>query len=209
MAAGKIKASAKDIEISLVVDPSTTAPLRIATRAGYTGWVYTQKTTPIQVSGEVLLKGRRIDIASPTHMGLMDWTAGYMRRQTFWNWAASAATLPDGRSFGMNLACGVNETSFTENAFWIDGEMTPVDMVQFKFDPENFYAPWRVTSRDGKIDLTFTGAQQRSEHINAGLVATKFTQLMGEFEGTLKTGDNTIIKISHCPGWAEDHYAKW
>jgi len=209
MADNTITAAAKDIDIHLAIVPAATKPLRIATRAGYTGWVYTQKTTPINVSGEVLLKGRRIPIASPSHMGLMDWTAGYMRRKTFWNWAASAATLPDGRSFGMNLACEVNETSFTENAFWIDGKMTKVDMVQFEFNPENFYAPWHVTSRDGKIDLTFTGAQQRSEHINAGLVATKFTQLMGEFEGALKTGDNKTIHISHCPGWAEDHYAKW
>ncbi len=205
----KISAKAKDIEIDLDIDRSSTAPLRICTKAGYKGWVYTQKTSPIHVTGKVVHKGRHIDISSPTHMGLMDWTAGHMRRQTFWNWAATAATLDDGRSLGLNLSCGVNETSFTENAFWIDGKMTKVDLVHFDFNPDNFYDPWKIKSLDGKIDLKFTGRQHREENINAGLVATKFTQLMGEFKGSLKTDDNQVIKINNCPGWAEDHYAKW
>ncbi|MEZ4550591.1 MAG: DUF2804 family protein [Desulfobacterales bacterium] len=37
-----------------------------------------------------------------------------------------------------DLACGVNETSYTENAFWIDGRMTKVDTVAFDFNPEKF-----------------------------------------------------------------------
>jgi hypothetical protein len=33
--------------------------------------------------------------------------------------------------------------------------------------------------------------------------------MMGVFNGTLMTDDNTAVKIKNCPGWAEDHYAKW
>jgi len=101
---GKISAKAKNIAIDLKFDASGTAPLRICTKAGYKGWVYTQKTSPIKVTGTVDYKDRHIDISSPAYMGLMDWTAGYMRRETFWNWAATATTLPDGRSFGLNLS---------------------------------------------------------------------------------------------------------
>ncbi len=205
----KISAKAKDIEIDLEFDRSQTSPLRICTKAGYKGWVYTQKTSPINVTGKVIHKNRQIDISSPAYMGLMDWTAGYMRRETFWNWAATASTLPDGRSIGLNLSCGVNETSFTENAFWIDGKMTKVDMNHFEFNPDNFYDQWKIKSLDGKVDLVFDGKQHRKENINAGLVATKFTQLMGDFNGTLTTDDGEVIKIEDCPGWAEDHYAKW
>lgn len=209
MEKSRIFAKAKDMEIDLEFDRSAASPLRICTRAGYKGWVYTQKTSPINVTGKMTHKGRQIDISSPTYMGLMDWTAGHMRRETFWNWTATASTLPDGRSLGLNLSCGVNETSFTENAFWIDGKITKVDLVNFEFDPDNFYNEWKIKSLDGKIDLKFNGKQHREENINAGIVATKFTQLMGDLDGTLKTDDGEEIKIRNCPAWAEDHYAKW
>ena len=205
----RISARSKGMDIDLTFDRAGTAPLRICTKAGYSGWVYTEKSSPITISGRITTEDRQIEIASPSHMGLMDWTAGYMRRETFWNWAASAWTLPDGRSFGLNLACGVNETSYTENAFWIDGRMTKVDTVAFDFNPENFYDPWTITSLDGKIHLRFEGKKHRAENINAGLIATRFTQLMGNLSGTLTTDAGEKIILKDCPGWAEDHYAKW
>jgi hypothetical protein len=206
---GKIKAKSKNIELDLELDTSSTSPLRICTKAGYKGWVYTQKTSPINLTGKMTLNGRSVDISSPDYMGLMDWTAGYMRRETFWNWASIATTMPDGRSLGMNLSCGVNETSFTENAFWVDGKMIKTDTINFEFNPDNFYDQWKIKSLDGKVDLTFNADLHREENINAAVVATRFTQLMGVFKGTLKTDDGEVIKISNCPGWAEDHYAKW
>jgi hypothetical protein len=206
---GRLSAQTKDVKIDLTFDVARTSPLRICSRAGYTGWVYTQKTTPIHLSGEITVNGQSTALESPTHMGLMDWTAGYMRRQTFWNWAASASALPDGRTFGMNLSCGVNETSFTENGFWIDGKLTKVSTVYFEFNPKNFYDPWRITSADGKVDLVFESENHRAENVNALIIATRFTQMMGVFNGTLKTDDNGPVKIKNCPGWAEDHYAKW
>jgi hypothetical protein len=205
----KLFAKTKNVEIDLAFDVSGTSPLRVCSRAGYRGWVYTQKTTPIHLTGEITVNGEKTKLTSPEYMGLIDWTAGYMRRETFWNWAASASVLPDSRTFGMNLSCGVNETSFTENGFWIDGKLTKVSTVGFEFNPKNFYDPWRITSADGKVNLMFESENHRSENVNALVIATRFTQMMGVFTGTLKTDDNSVIKINKCPGWAEDHYAKW
>ncbi|MDA8403348.1 MAG: DUF2804 domain-containing protein [Desulfobacteraceae bacterium] len=209
MQGNKISARSKDIELDVTMDLRDTAPLRVCTRAGYKGWTYTRKTSPIPLTGTISFNGRRVELSSPAHMGLMDWTAGFMRRETFWNWAAIAATLPDGRPLGLNLSCGVNETSFTENAFWVDGRLTKVSTVLFQFDPDNLYAPWSITSPDDKIRLTFQAGQHRAENINGGVVATKFNQMMGVFNGTLATDDGEVIPIAGCPGWTEDHYAKW
>lgn len=205
----RLTAKTKNVEIDITFDASKTNPLRLCSRAGYRGWVYTQKTTPIALSGELTIDGRRIPLSSPEYMGLTDWTAGYMRRETFWNWAASASVLADGRTFGMNLSCGVNETSFTENGFWINGKLTKVSTVCFDFNPQNFYDPWKISSADGKVNLIFESEQHRQEKVNALIIATRFTQMMGVFKGTLKTDDTEIIHIENCPGWAEDHYAKW
>jgi len=206
--AGSIKARAGDIEIDVALDTAI-PPLRLCTRAGYRGWVYMEKTTPINLSGRVGYRGRTIDVSSPAYRGLMDWTTGYMRRDTYWNWAATATTLPDGRSLGLNLSCGVNETSFTENAFWIDGSLTKVDMSNFVFNSRNLYEPWRITSADRKVDLTFYPETHRGESVNALFIKSKFTQLMGVFSGRLRTEAGESIEIKTCPGWAEDHYAKW
>ncbi len=109
----------------------------------------------------------------------------------------------------MNLSCGVNETSFTENAFWLDGVMTKVDTVDFIFDRGDLYNPWHVVSFDGKVDLTFMPERSRGEKINAGFIASRFMQLVGIFEGTLRTDSGETIQIKGCPGFTEDHYAKW
>jgi hypothetical protein len=204
-----VSAKAKNISLQLDLDAKGTNPLRICTRAGYRGWVYTQKTSPVVVRGSATIGDDEIDISSPSTMALIDWTCGYMRRKTCWNWAASAASLPDGRSLGLNLSCGVNETSFTENAFWINGTITKVDTVNYIFDGNDLMKPWHIRSFDKKVDLTFHSESSRGEKINAGFVASRFTQLIGVFEGTLKTDKGETIQIRDCPGYAEDHYAKW
>ena len=204
-----LKASGKDISLDTSLDENTTTPLRICTRAGYRGWVFTRKASPIKLRGTLTHKNRQHDLSSPAYWALSDWTCGFMRRQTFWNWAAIASSLDDGRSLGLNLSCGVNETSFTENAFWVGGFMTRVDMVDFDFNRDNLSDPWRIRSNDGKVNLVFYPEANRGEKLNALLVASRFTQLPGVFEGTLRTDEGEILALQSCPGFTEDHYAKW
>ncbi|NOY69698.1 MAG: DUF2804 domain-containing protein [Deltaproteobacteria bacterium] len=205
----RLQAESGDVSIDVRLDRSKTTPLRLCSRAGYTGWVYTQKTTPIPVTGVIKIPGKEIKLAFDKHMALMDWTAGFMRRETFWNWAASAAVLNDGRRFGLNLSAGVNETGFTENAFWVDEKMTKIDTIEFRFDPDDLLAPWHIRSSDAHADLTFQPDCQRNQQINAGIIASRFTQMIGRFSGTLKTDAGETITIKDIPGWAEDHFARW
>ena len=195
-------------ELNVKLDLNKAEPLRLCSRAGYRGWVYTQKTSPLRINGEIIYNKHTYCIKPPEWMGLLDWTAGYMRRETCWNWAAIAATLPDGTTLGLNLSCGVNESGFTENAFWINGNITKVDTINFIFNPENMQQEWQIRSFDDKVDLIFKPEGQRGEKFSVLLVATKFTQLMGTFRGRLLTPDRKI-EINNCPGWVEDHYAKW
>ncbi|MBF0100816.1 MAG: DUF2804 domain-containing protein [Desulfobacterales bacterium] len=199
----------KDIGLEIDLDTSSTKPLRLCSRAGYNGWVYTQKTTPVSCNGKLNFGGQSTTVSSPQYMALMDWTAGYMRRETFWNWAAITSVLPDGRSLGLNLSCGVNETSFTENGFWINGHFTKVDTVSFEYNRDDLFQPWKIRSFDNKVNLTFRAETHRTEKINAVLIASRFTQLIGIFEGSLTTDTSETSFLSNCVGWTEDHFAKW
>jgi hypothetical protein len=87
--------------------------------------------------------------------------------------------------------------------------MTKVDMANFEYDNHDLYKPWRITSSDGRVDLTFNPETERGEAVNALLIKSKFIQLMGTFDGTLITADGEKIEIKGLPGWAEDHYAVW
>ncbi len=204
-----LKAMGKGIALDIAMDSSAAKPLRICTRAGYRRWVYTQKTSPLSIKGSLRINGVTKVLSSPDYLALSDWTCGFMRRETCWNWAATACTLADNRSLGMNLSCGVNETSFTENAFWINGHMNKVDTVNFIFDNDRLNSPWHILSADKKVDLMFKPEASRGENVNAFLIKSKFTQLFGTFEGKLITKHGEVIAIDACPGFAEDHFARW
>ncbi len=205
----KVSADGKNIHIVATLGSEHKEPLRVCTRAGYRGWVFTEKTSPLSINGTLKYDDKSIDLSSPEYMALIDWSAGYMRRNTCWNWAAIASMLPDGRSIGLNLASGVNETGFTENAFWINGKMIKIDTINFRFDPDNLMQNWEITSFDKKLNLVFTPENFREERTNAIVIGSRFTQLMGSFEGCVITDEGESILIKDVPGWTEDHYAKW
>lgn len=206
---GKVSGKSEILSIDAELDIMNASPLRLCTKTGCRGWTYTQKAAPVSLSGEIRYKEKRISISSPSYLAVTDWTTGYMRRETFWNRAATACFLPGGKSFGLNLSWGINETGFTENAFWLGREMTKVDTVSFISDRRDFSSKWHVTSYDGKVDLTFQPECHRYEKINLLIVASKFIQFMGTFEGRLVTDSGETVDIKACPGWVEDRCARW
>ena len=184
-------------------------PMRICTRAGATGWVYARKTAGQRLSGTLDWEGRTFDLGTLPIHGHHDWSAGYMRRQTFWNWGCLAGMLADGRVVGMNVSCGVNETSFTENCFWLDGRLHKVDTVAFTYDRRDLMKPWTVSSYDGRVALEFHPEGRHVERVNALVVATDFHQLFGRYHGTLATAEGERLPIEGLLGYMEQHYAKW
>lgn len=184
-------------------------PMRICTRAGATGWVFARKTAGMPVSGILRWSGRSFDLAAIGARGHCDWSAGYMRRETFWNWGCLAGALPDGRSVGLNVSCGVNETSFTENCFWLGGVLHKLDAVAFEYTRNDLMQPWRLGSFDRRLELEFTPEARHAEKVNAWMVASNFNQLLGRYHGRLTTASGEHIAIEEMLGYAESHYAKW
>lgn len=203
-----IKAGGLDFKVGWMEDPEL-MPLRLCTRSGYTGWAFTRKASPVKVSGQIRSGNRMYDLDPDGAFAITDWTGGFLRRETWWNWAAIAGMLPDGRTLGLNLAWGTNETGFTENVFWLDSAMTKVDAVCFREEIVAGRKQWAITSTDGRVNLVFVPENQRAESVNAVIVASRFTQFFGRFSGTLVTGDGLKVAVSGIPGWAEDHFARW
>lgn len=189
-------------------------PLRVCSQAGYNGWVFTQKTAGLAVSGSIRVLGKDYKLSEATSFGSVDWSCGFMRRETAWNWAAISGPVSIGgtdkhTAFGLNLASGVNETGITENGFWLDGQLHKLGPVRFIFNRKNPEADWHIMSDCGRVKLTFNPLGKRVEKVNAGLIASNFKQVFGYYSGYLLTANGKRVDLDAVPGFAEDHYAKW
>jgi len=201
---------ASGVEVDAVFDEQDPPlePLWISTPTG-AAFVFARKTAGSRVSGSVRWEGRTLDLAEMDMLGHNDWTAGFMRRETFWNWGCTAGRLADGRKVGMNVSCGVNETGYGENCFWIDGRLQRIGRVAFDFDRRDLMKNWRLHDGDGRLELEFAPEGSHVEKVNALLLATNFHQLFGRYNGILKTADGETVELHGQLGYAEKHYAKW
>lgn len=184
-------------------------PMSLCTRIGRNGWVYAHKVAGVPVTGRIRFEGAELDLAAARSFGHHDFSAGYMRRETFWNWACLSGEADDGRAVGVNVSCGVNETSFTENCFWLEGRVHRLGLCHFEYDWDKPLEPWRVTSNDGRLALTFESEGQHRERLDLGLAASDFKQIFGRFSGELRTEDGDTVAIRAVRGFVEDQYAKW
>ncbi len=214
-AAPRTKALRVDIGDALHIDArfDETAeafePMNICTRTGKTGWVFAQKVAGVEATGSLRCKLGTYDLAELGAMAHHDWSGGYMRRETFWNWACLSARV-GGRKLGLNLSCGVNETTYSENCLWLDGVLHPVSGTRFAYDEDDVLAPWRITSLDGQVDLTFEPLGMHTERRNLIVAAGNFKQLFGRFRGTLRpTGSEAPLEVEGVSGFTEEQYAKW
>lgn len=183
-------------------------PLVCLTRVGLKGFNYTHKEAGIPVRGTISHKGVSREIQEEQSFGVRDYTLGYLARQTFWNWAAGGGRDGEGNRIGFNLVQGVNETGFTENAFWVNGNLHKADVVDFRYDDLDLLQPWIIASNDGRVRLRFLPEGQRSANTNAGLLISRFHQPFGRFEGTLQKGEK-VHTLQSVTGFTEEHYAKW
>jgi len=186
----------------------TEQPLRLVSPAGYNGWVFTRKSAGLTVDGEVRL-GDVVWRCDESTRGSIDWSCGFMRRETAWNWASLAGVADNGVSVGLNLAAGVNETGMTENALWLDGHRILLGPARFEFDRYQPGADWRVTTDDGRVDLRFGPSGARREKLNAWVIASNFRQFVGTFQGTVADENGKKIPVNGLRGLMEDHFARW
>jgi hypothetical protein len=181
----------------------------VCSQAGYTGWVFTQKTAGLVAKGTFTVHDKTYDLGSMNALGSVDWSCGFMRRETAWNWACFSGQDELGRTIGLNLASGVNETGTTENGLWVDGKLYKLDGVRFEFNRQAMDQPWKVLSECGRVALDFQPQGCRSEKLNVGVLASNFKQMFGHYSGSIMDDEGNPVVFSGVPGYAEDHYAKW
>src|SRR5690606_11998986 len=200
----RIRIPALSLDASML-EPADYQPMSICTRTGINGWTYANKVAGVAVTGSLDWQGQTHSLEALGAWGHHDFSAGYMRRETFWNWACLSGDVA-GRAVGFNLSCGVNETSETENCIWLDGKLVKVSTVTFDYQRDDLLQRWQVSSDDGQVALTFTPEGRHQERLNLGLFASNFNQLFGRFDGQLTLVDGTCLTLDGQYGFVEEQF---
>jgi hypothetical protein len=182
------------------------APLALCSPTGYNGWTYTQKHNALLVSGTLKYRGVALELGDA--LAGYDFSAGYMRRETSWRWGSISAPLPQGL-FGLNLACGVNETGITENCLWLNGTKHLLPSISITLNRQYPQQQWQFNSADQQVKLHFMPQQCRQQRLNIGVLASNFRQYCGLFSGEIMLKNGEKLTLDQIPGLAEDHFARW
>jgi hypothetical protein len=168
----------------------------------------TQKWAGLLAFGQLEAGGRRFVLDGG--VGGLDYTHGYLARQTSWRWAFVCGRLDDGTPFGINLVEGFNEArdDVNENAVWLGKALFPVGRARFSWNPRDVLDPWRVVTTDGALDLTFKPLAAHRELRDLKLVKSRFEQPVGLWSGTM-TLDGKRHRFEDAAGVAEDQDVLW
>lgn len=182
--------------------------LRLCTPTGPNGWTYCQKVAGIPATGHLKYKGQSFSLEDLDATAHHDFTAGFLRRDTFWNWACISGIQKTGEFIGLNVSNGVNETGGSENRIWRDGRIEPLDLFSFSYNLENLEEDWLITSENGST-LTFRSEGKYAAFNNKLSTGFDFHQLFGCFNGKIVTQNGEIVLIRDLPGFCERQFAIW
>ena len=114
-----------------------------------------------------------------TCLGNLDWGRGAWAYNSHWVWASASGFLPGGHTLGLNLGYGFGAAGAPpEHAVILDGQIHKLDEVDFQFDSQHYTAPWRMTSPDGRLDLTFSPSLERVAKTDLKLIVTEVSSRM-------------------------------
>ena len=140
--------------------------------------------------------------------GLLDWGRGVWTYDNVWFWGA-AQGRQQGHVVGFNLGYGFGDTSAaSENMLFFDGIAHKLGRVSFGIPgleegAPRYLEPWHVTDDEGRLNLTFRPALDRSDLINMAVVVTDQHQVFGTYSGIVTLDGGSKFAIDHLRGFAE------
>ena len=153
--------------------------------------------------GVMQLGGAELAFVKDKAWGILDWSRGVRPRSDTRLWA-SACGVSGGRQLGFNLGYSSADTrAGTENAFFLDGKLHKLDQVTFHIPSSNWLAPWRFTSNDDRLEMTFQPHQERSDRKVMFFHSLQRRQVCGFFSGAVVLDDGSRLPFQNITGFAE------
>lgn len=174
---------------------------------------YNQKINCMRAAGEVTLGEKTYRFRPENSFGTLDWGRGVWTYHNTWYWG-SASGLAGEVPFGFNIGYGFGDTSAaSENMLFYNGRAHKLGEVTFhiptKDGKDDFMAPWRFTSDDGRFEMDFTPVLDRASCTSVAVIKSDQHQVFGKFTGRAILDDGTAISVENLMGFAEKVENKW
>jgi len=174
---------------------------------------YNQKINCLPAKGVVEFNGVEYVFEPETAFGVLDWGRGVWTYKNTWYWG-SASGMVDGVPFGFNIGYGFGDTSAaTENMLFYNHKAHKLEDVTFHIPmgekEEDFLAPWKFTSSDGRFEMDFEPIIDRHADTNVGVIRSNQHQVFGKFNGKAVLDDGTVLEVKDLLGFAEKVFNKW
>lgn len=156
---------------------------------------YNQKVNCLPASGYVVYGDKRYEFHEETDFATLDWGRGVWTYDNVWYWGTGNG-LVGGKPFGFNIGYGfANTSAASENLVIYDGVAHKLDDITCHLDKSNYLAPWKISSSDGRFEMTFRPILDRRADINYGIIASDQHQVFGYLNGTVILDDGTILRL--------------
>ena len=176
-----------------------------------TTFQFTAKHHTLPTTGIVKIGDKRFTFNEEESFAVLDYGRGVWPREAIWNWGMASQRI-NGHRLGLNFGGKWTDgTGMTENAVFINGEMTKIsEDVIFTYDRENFMKPWKIQSKfTENVQLTFSPFFERVTKTDVKLITSEVHQMFGYYEGSIKIEEGKVLRIRNMLGCIEEHTAKW
>lgn len=174
---------------------------------------YNQKINCLRAKGYVTVAGKTCTFDPADSFGVLDWGRGVWTYHNTWYWGSASGQV-DGVPFGWNIGYGFGDTSAaSENMLFYGGKAHKLSQVTFHIPmrggTEDYLAPWRFTSDDGRFEMAFVPIIDRAACTDFRLLKSDQHQVFGRFTGRAVLDDGTVISVTDFLGFAEKVENKW
>lgn len=167
---------------------------------------YNEKKNCMKANGYYLYKGNKVEFSDKNTRAILDWGRGVWTYKNTWYWSGLSG-ISDGKEVGFNLGYGFGDTSAaSENMLFFDKKAYKLEDVTFNIPQDEkgnyeYLKPWKITSKDLSIDLTFTPILDRSDNTDFVILKSLQHQVFGRFDGVIKVGElkvefNNIVSFA-------------
>ena len=170
--------------------------------------MYAYKTLTA-VSGDVVSGGKHFHLDPSKTSGLFCDFKGYYPYRMRSIWCSGTGFDSRNRRFGFALGENQARESYknNENAFWIDGRLTPLPPVKITQNggPES---EWIIQDMEGMVDLVFTPKEPKRNIENFIFAASDYENPLGYFNGLLVSAEGEELPVRNIWGSSEKLYLR-
>jgi len=198
-------------EFTLYKDPKMDSMVNLIPFEDPTQFVYAVKIMCMPATGTLKMKDEEIVFNKENRSwGVLDWTRAVFPYKNHWKWC-TASGIVNGVNFGFNIDYGFGIES-SKSMIIYDGKGHHLDVVTYQHDMNDLKAPLKISSPDGRVNLTLKPKHVELAGLNLGIAKMKGHNTFGYFTGEMVLDDGTKITINEEDklfGWAEEFWQKW